>query len=128
MLGYSQSSCLQHIGKGTWCASGQHQSRNALLELAQNDRNRYLGSPLCCLSEINTARAVSSLIASHKEAITMEEAQRNSWHDFDASIELAAHAEWASMSTAPERVNGKWTSVFLLSEPTGMCITRCNHV
>jgi hypothetical protein len=53
----------------------------------------------------------------------MSEEMKESWLEFQSSLDLAQVTRWDRLDTAPTFAEGRWTSVFAMSESPGMFLT-----
>lgn len=67
----------------------------------------------------NVCLKVSFLLKKHAESRRMAADQRSAWEAFDESVDSKLTRDWSKLSTDPQKTNGRWTSVFLMSTAPG---------
>lgn len=67
--------------------------------------------------------SVSALQRKWLEATRMRQEQQSAWEDFSQTISPQLIHTWSTIDTTPKLINGKWTSVFVLSEAHGQSCT-----
>lgn len=60
---------------------------------------------------------VSFLLSKYEEAVRLAKDQRQAWLEMNKSTSAKLRQKWEVLDTAPKQVNGKWTSVLMLTEP-----------
>jgi hypothetical protein len=49
----------------------------------------------------------------------MSKEMKESWQEFQSSLDPAQVSCWELLDTAPQFVDGRWTSVYIMSESPG---------
>ncbi|KAG8725098.1 hypothetical protein FRC09_008776 [Ceratobasidium sp. 395] len=115
---------LNHLfGVGLLDAEGGERCWANLNHVATSTSDRGPGSHFDMINTImqqwnrkKTISMASYLARKWNEAIEMQQEQYNAWLEFSATFPAEDVCAWEGLSTEPERVDGKWTSVFALPE------------
>jgi hypothetical protein len=118
-VGKLESLRTEHNGKGTRVTRGHNQLRDGPVELVQAGRNWYV--PWCYSGPVShlVLDEAEFLVTKWKEAERMSKEMKESWLEFQKSLDPAQVSSWEMLNTDPAFANGRWSSVYIMSESPG---------
>ncbi|KAF8603735.1 hypothetical protein BDV93DRAFT_556113 [Ceratobasidium sp. AG-I] len=128
---YARFSLNNMTGVGRLDAEGCERAWANLNQAAGSTSEKGHGSRIealnHCMQDWNwkkTVGIITHLLKKHKEALRMSREQEDMWNAFHSLLSRDLTSKWEGLSTEPERINGKWTSVFLMSSTPEASVTQ----